>query len=117
MAGRLSFEGGTPWGCLVVAANSSRESSPSSRRFFAARRSGADRDGGGFQRCCRRVLILVQLVFEAVDQRDPTGLDDVFTYAHGAPHLILVAAFDDHTHARRRAGFGIDDAYLVIDKL
>ena len=41
-------------------------------------------------------FVLVQLVFEAVDQGDPTGLDHVFADADRAPDVVLVAAFDHH---------------------
>ena len=62
-------------------------------------------------------FVAIQLVFKRVDQRHPTGFDDVLADADGAPDCVRVAAFDDHADAGGGAGFGVDDADLVVDQV
>ena len=70
--------------------------------------------------CCWELtlnkLILVQLEFDGVNERQPTGFDDVFTDTDRAPDIRVVSAFDHHANSGSRASFGINDADFVVDK-
>src|SRR5437762_13271207 len=43
----------------------------------------------------RPALVLEQLVLDAVGERLPTGFDDVFADADGAPFFFAVGGFDE----------------------
>src|SRR5262245_23584029 len=61
-------------------------------------------------------LVLVKLVFDGVDEGEPTGFDDVLADADGAPDVVVVGRFDDHADAGGGAGFAVDDADFVVDQ-
>jgi hypothetical protein len=60
-------------------------------------------------------LILLQLVFDAVNECLPGSFDDVFGDADRAPHRVFVPRFDYYPNTRGGACPGIDHANLIID--
>ena len=51
-------------------------------------------------------LVFQQLVFDAVGQGFPGGLDDVLVHADGCPGIVLVLGFDQDAHLGGRAVLG-----------
>src|ERR1700733_10930486 len=62
-------------------------------------------------------IILVQLVFDRVNQRLPARLDHVARQSNRAPSALAVSRFDQHTHARLGACAIVEHSDLVIDQL
>src|SRR5215475_11692134 len=62
-------------------------------------------------------FVFVKLVFETIGQRDPTGLDDVFTDTHGSPGIVLVATLNDNADPSSGTGVRVYNPDLVIDKV
>src|SRR5208282_3965041 len=62
-------------------------------------------------------VILVQLVFDRVNQRLPARLDDVARQSDRAPSALAVGRFDQHADASLGAGAVVEHADFVIDQL
>src|ERR1700722_10971548 len=60
-------------------------------------------------------IILVQLVFDRVNQRLPARLDDVARQSYGAPSALAVCRFDQNADARFGAGAVVEHADFVVD--
>lgn len=67
--------------------------------------------------CLYFPLVFEQFVLNAVDQRVPVCLDNIFRDANGTPQTFGVAAFDDNAHFCGRDGSGVDHAHLVVDQV
>src|ERR1035438_4433464 len=55
-----------------------------------------------------------QLQADGIDEGFPTGVDDVFRDAYGAPTATVVAPFDEDANIGGGAFAGIEDADFVI---
>src|SRR5271156_5098205 len=62
-------------------------------------------------------IILVQLVFDRVNQRLPARFDHVARQSNGAPSALAVSRFYQHAHARLGARAIVEDTDFVIDQL
>src|ERR1700722_11126856 len=60
-------------------------------------------------------IILVQLVFDRVNQRLPARLDDVARQSYGAPSALAVCRFDQNADAPFGAGAVVEHADFVVD--
>src|SRR5713101_5245234 len=62
-------------------------------------------------------MILVQLVFDRVNQRLPARFDDVARKPDRAPSALAVGRFYQHAHSRFGAGAVVEHTDLVVDQL
>src|SRR5271154_5213585 len=62
-------------------------------------------------------IILVQLVFDRVNQRLPARFDHVARQSNRPPSALAVSRFDQHAHARLGAGAVVEHANFVVDQL
>ena len=59
-------------------------------------------------------VIFEQLIFNRIDERQPTGFDDIVGNTDRSPVLLPVTAHDEDSRLRRRSRVTVDDPDLVI---
>src|SRR5690349_8262921 len=74
---------------------------PECAYYFAATAPGV---------CLLLCCILVQLVFDGIDEGEPARFDDVLADADRAPDIVVVGGLDDDADAGGSAGLAVDDA-------
>src|SRR3990167_7312127 len=79
------------------------------RLSFVSRKFMAGRSGDGKSAFARE-----EFIFDAVRQRLPTGLHDIFRNPHRAPDLLMITRFEQHPYLCSSPLAGGQHPYLVV---